>query len=395
MAKTTPTIGIFLSTRSVDGGMFQYSKFVVEALNSLSKNGTINLKVAYLHRDWSSILGDEFDSVCKLKFGLWGMAWSMLLLGLMVPGDISRKYLSRLNPLYYQLKNLQCDVWVYPAQDLFSYQMPFKCLSTIHDLMHRYERHFPELGGGLRYYLREHRFRNLALHSSGILVDADIGKRHVVDAYNIDIEKIHTLPFLPQTELKTSKEENEKVLEKLSIPLNYIFYPAQFWPHKNHQALLNASASVVNKCKDFNLVLTGSFANEYSNLVRYSEEIGLGSRVHFVGHVSDIELSVLYRNATAMVMPTFSGPTNIPPLDANQYGCPVAVSNNYGMPEQLGDAAIYFDPLSVDDIANAVVMLWNDKSLRGALCSAGYVRSSDWTASDFARSLSAILGRLC
>jgi len=49
-----------------------------------------------------------------------------------------------------------------------------------------------------------------------------------------------------------------------------------------------------------------------------------------------------------MIMPTFFGPTNIPPLEAIAVGCPVAVSNIYGMPHQLGDAALYFNPTRVE-----------------------------------------------
>ena len=82
-----------------------------------------------------------------------------------------------------------------------------------------------------------------------------------------------------------------------------------------------------------------------------------------------------YRRARAMVMPTFFGPTNIPPLEAFALGCPVAVSNIYGIPEQVGDAALLFDPNSVEEIADCIERLWQDDALCASLISKGHART--------------------
>ena len=73
-----------------------------------------------------------------------------------------------------------------------------------------------------------------------------------------------------------------------------------------------------------------------------------------------------------MVMPTFFGPTNVPPLEAMTYGCPVITSDIYGIPDQLGDAALYVDPNSVEDIADKMLMLWNNNGKREKLIAKGY-----------------------
>jgi glycosyltransferase involved in cell wall biosynthesis len=393
MSKKIPTIGIFLSTKVEDGGIYQYSKFVLDALKHLSNDGIINLRIAYIHKEWASIIDGEteFSISYKIKYNLWGMRWSIFIYSLMIPGNITRNFFSKFNPIYHQFKQINPDIWIYPAQDLFSYQMPFKSLSAIHDLMHIYERKFPEISGGYRFYLRQHRFKNLAKFSAGILVDSNVGKMHVENSYKTDAKKIHKLPFIPQEKIEFNQKDELQVLRKLGIPKNYIFYPAQFWAHKNHFNLLKASKEAYSKCENFNIVLTGSPRFEYKKLVELVKESGLESRVHFVGHLNELELAILYKNARAMIMPTFAGPTNIPPLEANQYGCAVAVSNVYGMPEQLGNAAIYFDPKSISDISNSICSLWNDRELRTRLINAGYRRANEWNKSDFSKSLWSIL----
>ena len=63
-------------------------------------------------------------------------------------------------------------------------------------------------------------------------------------------------------------------------------------------------------------------------------------------------------------MPSYFGPTNIPPLEAMALGCPVAVSNKYAMPEQVGDAGLLFDPDSPEEIAKCIKAMWLDDKLR-------------------------------
>ena len=84
-----------------------------------------------------------------------------------------------------------------------------------------------------------------------------------------------------------------------------------------------------------------------------------------------------------MIMPSFFGPTNIPPLEAMALGCPVAVSNNYAMGEQVGDAGLLFSPYSPEEIAQCIFRLWTDESLRQRLIENGHKQINKWTKKDF------------
>ena len=99
-----------------------------------------------------------------------------------------------------------------------------------------------------------------------------------------------------------------------------------------------------------------------------------------------------------MIMPTFFGPTNIPPLEAMFMGCPLAVSDVYAMAEQVGDAALLFDPKSVESIASAIRRLWEDDELCKRLSEKGRQRSALFSRERynerFAKNLEDILRKL-
>ena len=115
---------------------------------------------------------------------------------------------------------------------------------------------------------------------------------------------------------------------------------------------------------------------------------------HFVtvlGFVSDRKMVYLYKHAMGMVMPTYFGPTNIPPLEAMALGCPVAVSNNYAMPEQIGKAALYFHPDKPEEMADCIEILWTDAERRNKLIESGYKRVRKWTKEEFSHRLYRII----
>ena len=75
----------------------------------------------------------------------------------------------------------------------------------------------------------------------------------------------------------------------------------------------------------------------------------------------------LYTNAFSLVYPSFFGPENMPPLEAFALGCPVIASEVSGAKEQLGNAAILFDPRDENDLARKIKLLYNNKKYRKML----------------------------
>jgi glycosyltransferase involved in cell wall biosynthesis len=124
----------------------------------------------------------------------------------------------------------------------------------------------------------------------------------------------------------------------------FLLYPANAWPHKNHARLFEAFMEIRRERPEVRLVLTGADHD------RLALPDGTASR----GHVSLDDLVELYRSAAALVYPSLYEGFGIPCVEAMACGCPVAVSNVASLPEVCGDAAVYFDPLDPESIADGM-----------------------------------------
>jgi glycosyltransferase involved in cell wall biosynthesis len=99
--------------------------------------------------------------------------------------------------------------------------------------------------------------------------------------------------------------------------------------------------------------------------------------------VPDETLAALYRMASVFVFPSLYEGFGLPPLEAMAAGAPVVTSNVSSLPEVVGDAALLIDPLDPNAIADAIVRVLTDASLRADLIRRGYerVKTFSWERS--------------
>ncbi len=142
-------------------------------------------------------------------------------------------------------------------------------------------------------------------------------------------------------------------------------------PHKNLRRLVEAMADVTNRVPEAVLVLPGHTTSHEEELRRAASTLGLSEHVRFCGWLSIPDLEGLYRCATCFVHPSLREGFGLPVLEAMIREVPVACSNAASLPEVAGDAARYFDPMSTESIAAAVVELLEDEGLRAKLIAAG------------------------
>jgi glycosyltransferase involved in cell wall biosynthesis len=371
--------------------VFQYSQTLLRALCSFPAD-RFEVVVGYASGTWASSLRERELSAFPVHSTLWKILSSKRVCEYL-PVSWWRSYSPFLSAVTRRLLRQKCDVWIFPAQETWTYLLPVLSLGTIFDLMHRYERRFKESSAYGSYRARERHYSNMCRWSKGVFVDSEIGKRHVMESYGLSADRIHVLPFVPSLSMGT--HSNTEVFNaRYPLPGKFFFYPAQFWEHKNHKALLHAAALLKSEILDLNLVFVGSRKNGYPSTVELVRHLDLTNNVHFLGYVPDSDMPEFYRRARALLMPTYYGPTNIPPLEAMALGCPVAASRVYGMPEQLGNGALFFDPTSVDQIARAMKALWTDDGLCKELSRIGLARSSLWNQSHFNQRLMGILEKI-
>lgn len=289
------------------------------------------------------------------------------------------------------IRDLGIEIIWFVGPSYLEVNIPY--IFTVWDLQHRLQPWFPEVSADGEWRRREKMYATAIPRASAVIVGTEAGKAEVVHFYRVSVERVKIIPHpTPRFALNALKDSGREVLAKYRIPEGYLFYPAQFWPHKNHVRLLLAVHLLREK---YNLVLpvvfVGSDQGNLQHVRRIVDELGLSAQVHFLGFVPQEDLVGLYRNALALTYLTFFGPENLPPLEAFALGCPVIASSVAGAQEQLGNAALLVDPTNEEQVAMAVKSLYEDLELRRTHMQRGFERASRWTGQDFVRSVFSIL----
>jgi glycosyltransferase involved in cell wall biosynthesis len=173
----------------------------------------------------------------------------------------------------------------------------------------------------------------------------------------------------------------------------YFLYVGNIKPNKNLALLLKAFAKVQARLPH-RLVLAGRMRGFGSNdepVLRQAQS--MGDRVRFTDEITDAELIALYAGASALVLPSLYEGFGLPLLEAMQMGCPCMSSNAASLPEIGGDAAIYFDPHSVEALVECLGEV-TDVRLMNSLRIAGRARAAQFNYARCAVQTAAILNPL-
>lgn len=374
-------IGLFLDSVPENGGKYQYSHSLLDAALGLERNN-FELLIVYSSRNWEPYLNGCAVPTMFFPNSLLKRLMDRAFMHLPLPRFFMNTCYSMLIKEVRDIHKRGCDLWIFSTENRLSYQLGLPSLVPIFDLMHRYETRFPEVSKYGRGRRRDKVYANICKVARGLLVDSTVGKQHVIESYGVKGDRIYVLPYVPPKKLYADEGIRESDLTR-ALPEKYIFYPAQFWEHKNHKTLIQAVSLLRTRLVDLRLVLTGTKKNAYGAVNKLINDLDLRDHVIFLGHVDSRTMPLLYQRARAMIMPTFFGPTNIPPLEAFLYGCPVACSNIYSMPEQIGDAGLLFNPHSKQEISAAIHRLWVDDQLCAELSARGRIKAEKWGQCQF------------
>lgn len=172
-------------------------------------------------------------------------------------------------------------------------------------------------------------------------------------------------------------------LSSYGIEPPYLLSVSNRFAWKNYYRLIQAYHKLVADHKiKYDLVLIGKakLASEEERIASYLAQHDLNGRVHLVDYIEQSALPDVYRGALTYIFPSLRETFGLTLLEAMACGVPVACARWGPLPEVAGDAACYFDPLSVDDMTNAMVQVCQDESLRTELVKRGleHVRYFTW-----------------
>ncbi len=267
-------------------------------------------------------------------------------------------------------------------------------ITTIHDISYKLvpETHFGLLGLGMRVLVP-----GAARSSRRILVDAAATRDDLVRHLRTPVGKIDVVPLGVTPRPPVTPTPGPQLRERLGLGERPVLLSVSAKrPHKNLLRLLDAVAAIPDGRRPM-LVLPGYPTPHEAELRERAQALGIAETVAFPAWVSAEDLEGLYALAAGFVFPSLHEGFGLPVLEAMARGVPVATSGRASLAEVAGDAALLFDPESVDSIRAALERLLGDPAEAARLRAAGaeqasaftWERTAELTAAAYERTLAA------
>lgn len=398
-------IAVIITNTNQSGGAFQYELLNLTILRKYKNNNfkfffyceskkisnyykTYNIEINLIKKNLLQKLNDFFFNIRILKDLL-----------IYISTTFQRPKLKFLNILkfnfYSSLENRlnkdKVDLIYFTSPTLLYKQirsLPF--IFTVFDLNFHYQNYFPELSNNNEFLKRHNYYFESLNRAFKIIVCSNFLKKQIIQYYNILPERIEILPYLPNKK----KFENERELffkEKYRLSANYIFYPASFYPHKNHIYILKVLDYLNNfHNKNFYVYFVGTTPNLNSTLTflkKNINQLNIKKYVKFFDFVEDESIQYFYKNAICLLMPSFNGPNNIPPLEAIINDCPLLYSDIPEFKEQFGNLVEYIDLKNPANTAKKVINLFEDNLHRKNIINTQIKYFENWNEDKFFNNL--------
>lgn len=261
------------------------------------------------------------------------------------------------------LEQLCVDLLFCPFSTPYYQNQKIPMLTIIHDLLHV---DYPWFLKRDERWKRDLIYRRAVNDSDTLICDSEFTRRRIQSEYDINHRAVVKIqPFIHGRFPDIDASQNKKMLKQMGIEnIDFGFYPANYWPHKNHEMLLVAFQLFLKSQPDcpLNLVFTGSRTPRETYLRKAARHMGLEERVHFLGFRSDDEMSAIMNGCKFLIFPSLYEGFGMPVLEAMQYGKPVLCSNTTSLPEVVGNAGLYFDPRKPTEIAHKIEQICTSDS---------------------------------
>lgn len=278
---------------------------------------------------------------------------------------VKEKIIKKEIQTFVNKKNIK--ILFFPSSNIYPKRVRgVKIITTIYDLQHEY---FPENFSKENLKYRKKEYQYTIENSDHIIAISDYTKKTIIEKYKINPNKITTIHLAA----KIKKDVKSNIV----LPKNFIFYPATFWPHKNHIILIKALKKLSSRFPDLSLVLTGAIKNtklkkEIDDLV---SSYNLSRRVIYLGYLSNEDLNYVYQKAKALVFPSSFEGFGLPIIEAFKYSLPVVAADNTSISEVVGDAGLLFETNNLEMLIKYIKKILLNHDLREELIDKGLRRA--------------------
>ena len=244
-------------------------------------------------------------------------------------------------------------------------------ISNIWDLDHKKNSQFPEHNLNFTFEYKEKLFKEIVFRAFKIIVAHKSNKKDLIDFYSASEDKIVVQNFIPMLptlykEKKFNKIQYDEFFNNFKLPNDkkIIFYPAQFWPHKNHKYIIDVAEILKNNNDErFFFVFCGGNKGNY----KYIKELILNKKltdyIKILQFISDDEVISLYLNSDAVVMPTYGGPTNLPIYESFYFKKIIFYTKDLIPNDKINDHLISIDISSPIDLVKKLEICFDQNKV--------------------------------
>lgn len=257
---------------------------------------------------------------------------------------------------------------------------PRPFIVTIHDLiLSKYPTPRASTLEPFTYWLKQLAYRvvirRAVSRSERVLTVTESTKRDIMEHFDVTADRI-TVTYEGFDRLGDGRTDGH--VEQYGIRSPYLLCVGNAYPHKNLERLVDAVALVRSRGFAVQLVLVGREDFFYRRLKEFVTRKGHAPFVRFTGYVDDGTLGALYRGAALCVFPSLYEGFGLPGLEAMANRVPVVAARASCFPEVYGNAAEYFDPMDVGDMARVMAQVLSDRSVADTLRDRGSRRIGDF-----------------
>lgn len=256
-----------------------------------------------------------------------------------------------------------------------------QCL-LVHDLSFL---HYPEFMKKSHYVFYKHYTSKFLAKAASIATVSEFSRKDIAKQYKIDDSKIDiVLSAAKELFQPVTEKEKQEIKDKYTEGKDYFIYAGAIHPRKNPMNLLRAFSIFKKKQKsNWKLVLAGRLAWKYKHFVESLKTYKYRDDVVLTGYLEEEELVRVIGSAYALIYPSFWEGFGVPVLEAMKCNVPVITSESSAMQEIAKDASLYANPADHNDIAEKMMLLYKDESLRSQLVQKGMMvgRQYSWDRS--------------